>query len=64
MPKLAHDIVIDHEAGAILVDDEQFPWFIPLADLDVTIGKDGVHTILLPIYFDGSFRAKGKPAAE
>lgn len=64
MPKLAHDIVIDHEKGVISIDGDQFPWFIPLTGVDVQISPEGVHTITLPIYFDGSFRVWGKPAAQ
>lgn len=60
MTKLAHDIVIDHEVGTLTIDGEQFAWFIPLADVDVTIGKDDMNTIMLPIYFDGNFRSWGK----
>lgn len=61
MPKLAHDIVIDFENKHISIDGEPLPWYVPLADIDVTIGKDGMSTIMLPIFFDGGFRAWGKP---
>ena len=63
MPKLAHDVVIDHEKKHVSIDGEEFPWYTPLEDLNVTISPEGVHRIDLSVYFDGSFRVWGKPAA-
>jgi hypothetical protein len=64
MPKLAHDVVIDHENKLISIDGEEFPWHTPLEDLNVTISPEGIHRIDLSIYFDGNFRVWGTPAAE
>ena len=62
MPKLAQDVVIDHEKGTVLIDGEPFPWHIPLTDIEVSISPEGVHRICLPMFFDGNFRVWGTPA--
>ncbi|MBT2587937.1 hypothetical protein [Arthrobacter sp. ISL-95] len=61
MPKLAHDIVIDHKKKHISIDGEEFPWHTPLEEIEATISPSGIHRITISILFDGSFRSWGEP---